>query len=179
MTIERDYLAEMRALVAAETAEGPYVSALVAEQIVTKLRATDSDLLNGWLHASAVAMLRHTINLRDCSTRTQARHNAQRSAFQRDASRFAAGGDAAVLAGWMGVVHVMEDGTRKRLATMTAADLTFVATDYEARANENLMHAAFLRAVAKKIGRRSVQDVFDETKLNRLWQSLNPGLAAA
>lgn len=170
---ERDYLAEMRAVMDAETSEGPYVSAVVAEHIVRKLRAVDPDLLDGWLNQMAVFMVRHSINLRDCSTRTRARVVARRQQFADDATAFERG-DRAAMAGWLQVVHVVDaEGTRKRLAEMTAADLTHVADDYEARASENLMHASFLKALAKKVGRRTVADVFDENKLNQLWRSLS------
>jgi hypothetical protein len=70
---DRQYVAEMRALIDAETASGDYSSPLVAEHIVNKLRVTDPALLQGWLDAQAVQFVRHMINLRDCSARTHAR----------------------------------------------------------------------------------------------------------
>lgn len=172
---ERDYLAEMRALIEAETSAGEYVSALVAQHIVNKLRATDPDLLEGWLHANAVGFIRHSINLRDCASRTSARHNAKRNTFADDAERFAKG-DRGAMSDWLSVVHVVDEaGTRKRLADMVAGDLDHVATDYEHRANENRLHAAFLRALAKKVGKRTVSAVFTEEKIAALWQSIAGG----
>ncbi len=174
----RDYIAEMRAVIDAETAGGPYVSAVVAEHIADKLRATDPDLLDGWLHQNAVFLIRHTINLRDCSTRSRARVVAKRNVFGTAAKEFETTGNVTALAGWLGVVHVIEDGSRKHLSEMSAADLTFVAADYEERARDNAMHAAFLRAIAKKVGRRTVADVFTEQKLNDMWASLSRRQAA-
>lgn len=170
---DRDYLAEMRAIIAAETASGDYVSALVAQHIVDKLRATDAELLDGWLHANAVGFVRHAINLRDCATRTSARHNAKRSAFSGDAERFA-DGDRTAMSGWLGVVHVVADGTRKKLADLTAADLDHVATDYEHRASENAMTAALLRSIGKRVGKKTVGEVFTDEQISRLWRSLSP-----
>lgn len=170
--VERDYRTEMRAVIDAETATGNYVSGLVAEQIVAKLRATDPDLLDGWLRANAAFLVRHFINLRDCSTRTRARTQARRAEFASAAGQFEAGDDTAMTS-FLDVVHVVEDGTRKRLADLTSADLAHVATDYEARAAENAMHATFLRALAKKVGKRTVGQVFDENKLTELWLSLS------
>lgn len=169
---ERDYRAEMREILDAE-ATGNYVSAVVAEQIVRKLSVTDPDLLDGWLREHAVFLVRHMINLRDCSTRTRARTQARRTEFAAAAGKFD-NGDTEAMTSFLDVVHVVEDGSRKRLADLTAADLDHVATDYEARAAENAMHATFLRALAKKVGKRTVGDVFDEKKLTDLWLSL-PG----
>jgi hypothetical protein len=168
----RDYRSEMRAVIDAETAASNYVSGIVAEHIVDKLTETDPDLLDGWLRANAAFLVRHFINLRDCSTRTRARTQARRIEFSAAAGEFEAGDDTAMTS-FLDVVHVVEDGSRKKLADLTAVDLAHVATDYEARAAENQLHAAFLRALAKKVGRRTVGQVFDEKKLAAMWLSLS------
>lgn len=169
---DRDYAAEMRTLIDAETSGGPYVSPQVAEHIVNKLRATDPDLLNGWLQAQAVNFVRHAINLRDCSTRSHARATSGRSAFAAAAELHEAGA-ADAMSGWLDVVHPLEDGTRKRIADMTAVDLLAVADDYDARARENGLHAAFLKAIAKKVRKGKVSDHFDDAKLAQLWRSIS------
>lgn len=170
--MSRDYAAEMRAVIDAETSQGPYASPVVAAHVVEKLRATDPELLAGWLDSQAVNFIRHMINLRDCATRTHARHMSGRSVFGAAAKAHEAG-ETGALAGWLSVVHVCEDGERKRLSEMNAADLGFVADDYARRAAENALAEAFLRAVAKKVGRRKVGDVFDEAKLSQLWNSIS------
>jgi hypothetical protein len=171
---DRDYIAEMRAVIAAETGEGPYVSAVVAGHIARKLAVTDPDLLDGWLRAMAPFLIRHVINLHDCSTRTRARTGARRQQFAEDANAFERGNRSA-MSHWLDIRHVVDDdGTRKRLADMTAADLTRVADEYDSRATENAMHATFLKAVARKVGtKKTVADVFDESTLDRLWRSLS------
>lgn len=168
----RNYAAEMRALIDAETAGGPYVSAAVAERIVEKLEAADPELLDGWLHAQAVGFIRHAINLRDCSQRTHARLTASRSVF-RDAASAAEAGDTEALSSWLTTVYVVEDGSRVRLAEMRKPELLFVADDYGRRAADALLQEAFLRALAKKVGQRKVSDVFDEEKLSALWLSIS------
>lgn len=167
----RNYAAEMRAVMDAETATGPYTSALIAEQIVEKLRATDLDLLQGWLDAQAVGFIRHAINLRDCSQRSHARATASRSVF-RNAAESAEAGDAAPLSQFLSTVYVVEDGSRVRLSEMTSPDLLYAADGYGQRAAEHLLQEAFLRALAKKVGKRKVADVFDESKLSDLWLSI-------
>lgn len=170
----RDYAADMRSVIDAETSGGPYSSPVVAEHIVAKLRVTDPDLLHGWLEAQAVQFVRMAINQRDCSTRTYARTAARRSQFAADAKLHEAG-EADALVKWSTVPFVIEDGTRKRLADLTAADLTFVADTYEQRANENAMTAAFMRALVKRVGKRTVGDVYTDQQLSRMWESLAGG----
>lgn len=169
--MSRDYAAEMRAVIDAETSHGPYASPVVAEHIVEKLRATDPELLSGWLDAQAVGIIRHAINLRDCSVRSRVRATAGRSVFARQAAEHEAG-DAVALSGWLSVVHVVEGGSRKRLAEMTADDLGFVADDYGRRAAENALAESFLRALARKVGSGKVADHFTDAQLAELWQSI-------
>lgn len=169
---DRDYAADMRAVIDAETSNGPYVSAVVAAHIVEKLTATDPDLLDGWLRVGAVGFLRHAINLRDCAVRTSARHSAGRSVFARAAEDYAAG-DEGALAGFLDTRHVMEDGSRIRLGEMRKAELIYVADDYKRRAKDALLQEAFLRALSRKVGNRRVSDVFDDAKLAALWRSIS------
>jgi hypothetical protein len=171
---DRDFAAEMRAVIDAETANGPYVSATVAAHIVEKLTATDPDLLDGWLHAGAVQFLRHAINLRDCSARTHARHMASRSVF-RQAAEDHEDGDETALVRFLDTRYVIEDGSRVRLAEMRKPDLVFVADDYAARARENALQEAFLRALAKKVGRGRVSDHFTDEQLTAMWTSVTGG----
>ena len=170
--MSRNYVAEMRAVIDSETASGPYISAVVAEHIVDKLRATDPELLQGWLDQQAVNFLRHAINLRDCSARSHARATAGRSVF-KDAADAAEAGDPEALGSFLSVVHVIEDGSRVRLAEMRKPELLFVAETYDRRAAENALQAAFLGALARKVGKGRVSDHFDEQKLNELWLSIS------
>lgn len=170
--MSRDYAAEMRAVIDAETGSGPYSSPLVAEHIVDKLRATDPDLLNGWLQAQAVNFVRHAINLRDCSARTHARVTAGRSVF-RDAADAHDGGNSTALAGFLNTVYVIEDGSRLRLAEMRKPELIYVADDYGRRAAENALQESFLRALAKKVGRGKVSDHFTDERLTEMWLSIS------
>lgn len=167
----RNYAVEMRAAIDAETGGGPYVSAVIAEQLVDKLRATDPELLAGWLDAQAVQFVRIAINARDSSQRTHARQTAGRSVF-RDAAQAAEAGDSQALGSFLTTVYVIEDGSRVRLAEMRKPELLYVADDYGHRAADALMQEAFLRALAKKVGSRKVSDVYDEAKLTAMWQSI-------
>lgn len=170
----RDFIAEMRAIIDAETASGPYVSPLVAEHIVEKLRANDPDLLDGWLHVQAVSFVRHAINLRDCSKRTHARTATRRGVFAKAVEEHEAGNSEPLVV-WLNVPFPMEDGSRKPLADLTSADLKFVAAAYEHRANENAMTAAFMRKLAAKVGKGTVGEKFTDEQLAAMWNSLSGG----
>lgn len=172
----RDYAAEMRALMDAE-AVGTYASPVVAAGIVEKLRATDPDLLSGWLDLGAVSFVRDAINQRDSSVRTHNRMTASRSVFRRAAEAAEQGDEEELRTNFLGEVYVVEDGMKMPLRDMKAAELTFAADDFTQRANENAMRAAFLRALARKCSRKPVGEVFDEDKLAELWCSISGGNA--
>lgn len=168
--MSRDYITEMRAVIDAE-ATGTYVPGVVAAHIVEKLRETDPELLAGWLDGQAEQILRHTINLRDASQRTAARHAKPRSVFA-EAAADAEAGDPEKLQGWLGTRFTVEDGTRKPLADMGRDDLLFASDAYEARARENKLTAAFLKAISRKVGKDRVADHFDDDQLSVMWESL-------
>ena len=169
--MERNYAAEMRALIDKETDEGPYVSGVVAQKIVDHLRANDLPLLHGWLDAHAVELIRRAINLRDASRRTHARTTASRSVFSQ-AAREAQGGSMESLSRFMNTVYVVEDGSRVRLSEMRQPDLIYAADGYRRRAQDAMMQQAFLRALARKVGDDKVSDHFSEDELMELWVSI-------
>jgi hypothetical protein len=172
MDATRDYATDMRAVIDAETGDGPYVSRTVAVQIVEKLTATDVDLLSGWLHFQAEQLLWQAINDRDRSTRAHARATASRSVF-RDASAAHDAGDSTSLRGFLDVPYVVEDGSRVRLADLMAADLRFVAESYDTTARKNAMNATFMRALAKKVSKGKVSDHFTNEAIADLWRSIS------
>lgn len=169
---ERNYAAEMRAVIDTETAGESYETPAAAQNIVRKLRATDSDLLYGWLDSQAEHFVWQAINDRDRSTRSRVRQQARRTAFADAAETFQAGGKQAMTS-FLSMPFALADGTRKRLADMDAADLAYAADQYEFAEHEASMNKAFLRAVAKKVGDDKVSDHFDEQQLARMWTSLS------
>jgi hypothetical protein len=173
--LPRDYANEMRAVIDAETAVGPYVSRLAAADIVAKLRHNDPDLLAGWLDGHAEQMVWQAINDRDRSRRTRARATASRSAFADAARLYEERGDSAGLYALLDTAYVVEDGSRRRLAELTSADLAYVADRYDAQARSNAMSAAFLRTLARRIGPGGrVGEHFSEQQIAALWRSTTP-----
>lgn len=167
----RDYAAEMRAAIDAETGDGPYVARVAAGRLVKHLRDTDPELLRGWLDLMAEQFVWQAINDRDRSMRGHARQSAKPRAFADDA-RAAEAGDGSRLVRWLSVPFTVADGSRVRLGEMRRADLLFAGDAYEARERENRLTAAFLRAVARKVGDDRVRDHYTDDQLSAMWQSL-------
>lgn len=172
--MSRDYIGEMSAVIDEATGEGPYVSPIVAQEIVDKLRATDQELLSGWLDTMATHFVHQAINDRDRSHRARARAYAARSAF-RDAADAAQRGELDPLSRFLTMPFVVADGSRKTLASMTAEDLEFAAAGYERTETRARLHKTFLRALATKVGDGVVGDHFTENELHRMWRSLGGG----
>ena len=168
----RDYAADMRAVIDAE-AQGTYASPVVARHIVEKLRATDPDLLIGYLEAQAVQIIRHAINLRDCSTRAHNRTATSRSVFRAAAADFEEGDEEPLRSNFLGEPYVIETGERKPLGEMGRPERRYAAEDFGRREAENAMQKAFLLAIDKKAGTKRTCEVFSEEKLAELWASIS------
>ena len=170
---ERDYAADMREIIDQYRNKPTYNAAFVAEEIVERLLAGDRELLYGWLQAHAATTISTAIRAIDAASRSQARQNAKASLFAAAAAEAERGNDQPLRHGFLQATYVINgNNERKRLRDMTAEDVRFVATGYEDRANSALMEAAFFRAVAKKIGNRTVGEVFTNAQLTELRGSL-------
>jgi len=162
---KRAYLAEMRAIIDAEMHDSDSAPA-VAARIVTKLRATDPDLLAGWLDLGAAGWLCEAIGHIDRSARSRARAVAGRSAFAEGA----AVGD---VTGFLTIRYVIDDEqTRKPLAHLGRDELLYVAKSYDAAAKTSQMEAAFFRALAKQVGTGTVADHFTEQQITDMRRSI-------
>lgn len=167
---QRDFVGEVRALIDAETAgDAAYYVGSTAERIVAKLHATDPELLEGWLHAQAEAVMREAINRRNASVRNHARTWGARSVFAEDAKS----GDPDKMIGWLDAPYTVGDGSKKALHAMTKEDVLFVSEGYGKRAASNKLRQEFLLAIANKMRAGTVADNFDNAALDRLWHNLN------
>lgn len=170
----RDYVAEMNAEIEAETAEVVYSAPIAASRIAARLRATDPDLLRGWLDLGAEGFISAAISTRDRALRARARVAQPRNEFALATERFGRG-DASALASWLEVPYAVENDRRKPLGRMTARDLTYVASRYEGRAAANKFEAAWFRAIAAKVADGVVADYFTDQQLHDMRVSLNVG----
>ena len=166
----RDHNAEIRALIDSETAGGAYNAREVAARIVVKLEASDPELLAEWLRAQAITVMYQTIGARDRSMRAYARAHARGAAFERDSQ---AGPDA--MGRWLSIPYSVEQGVRKPLGDMTAADLACAARSYGVRATENRMVEAFLLALSRRVGSGTVREHYSDVQLGEMWLSVTGG----
>jgi hypothetical protein len=179
---DRDYLADMNAAIEEAVPDGDYAAPVVAAELVAHLRETDPELLAGWLDLRAEIYVADMIARRSNSKRQTARHLAPRRAFAEAAWSFESSGEAVVLKPFAFEYVVDAANTRRKVGAMTAADCLFVAGRYEDTARSARLEASFQRAVAKKIGRRTVGEVFSEEQYLTMYQSITgqaPGSAAA
>lgn len=181
---ERDYLADMNAAIERAVPDGDYTAPVVAAELIAHLRQSDPGLLAGWLDLRAETMLTDVIARRSNSKRQAARHLRPRRAFAEAARSFESSGDAVVLKPFTFEYVVDAANTRRTVGQMTAADCLFVADRYEDTARTAKLEASFHRAVAKKVGRKVVGDVFTEEQYLSMYQSITgrsqgPSAAAA
>lgn len=146
-----DVAAQVRAMIDEMTPAGAYGSRDVARSVVARLQTYAPSLLDEFLYGQAETIIWQMINDRDRSMRARARTAGPRSVFANAAESYVEG-DSTALAEWLNVPFVVEGGNRKRLRDMTSDDLCYVADDYRARAKSLAFEAAFLRAIAKKVG---------------------------
>jgi hypothetical protein len=151
----RNYAEEMR-LVLDEYAIVTDPTITTAHRIVDHLRATDPDLLAGYLDIRAAEIIRNDLNYLDRASRAHVRQTQARGVFA----------DAVItgsVKGWLDerIKYVInESKDRRALRDMTHDDLTFVAEDYHARFEE-----IFFRELARQVTTGTVGDHFTEEEI--------------
>lgn len=155
-----------------------YVAAAVALNVVERLREQDPELLTKFLDQHAVTVIHREILNLEGSKKFQARASSERtekakaSVFSNAVSRYE-GGQKQALTPWLDTVYVVtSNNLRRRLADMDKEDLEYAANQYINRARANELQAAFLRALANRVGAGTVADVLEEEQLSRIWRSL-------
>lgn len=174
VNLGRDLAREVRAVVDEELnqAGDTYVAGLIAQKVVARLRQEDPELLTKFLDQHAITIVTRMVGDISRSLKTHARAQSGREQFRKAVERQEAGQPRAV-ASWLDTVYVVTtDEQRKRLRDMDKQDLEYAITDYTTRARVNAMQAAFLRALAKKIGARTVGEVYSDQELSTMWTSV-------
>lgn len=170
----RDFSGEMSQLITdlLRESDTDIIPSVAATSLVEKLLKVDAGLLDGWLREHARVFLSEQIKHRLASARARARVNASKSAFAADARRFV-GGDSQALSPWLNVRYAVDrDNTQRRLLDMNHDDLIFVATRYSRAAQSSLLEEAFLRALAARVGKKTVGEVFAEEEIDRMYSSI-------
>jgi hypothetical protein len=144
----------------------------VAARLLAQLRTEDPELLAAWLDQHAEAIVRDAITSIIRQRRSRARKHAAAGAFGKAAREFTQTGDVSVLSPFS--VRYVVDGldTQRQVRDMNRTDCLFVAERYSISADRALMQAAFHKAVADRLGDRTVGEVFSEEQYNRMYRSL-------
>jgi hypothetical protein len=164
----------MRKLIDEAIGRGPYVPRKLATEIVEKLRATDPELLEGWLAEQAEHFIWQAINDRDRAVRAHLRHTHMRGVFADAAQKFEQG-DKKALEDFLGMPFTIADGSRHRLEELKRDDLLYVGDRYEQRERQNGMMKIFMRELAKKVGNSTVGQVYTNEQLKQMFDSFGLG----
>jgi hypothetical protein len=172
--VERNYSLDMREAIDKQLAqmEEPYTLTEVATYLVTYLERHDKELLTGWLNMQVVDLLRMQIGTIERSRRTHNRNVSKRLEFGAmiDAHER---GDSEPLTTWLSQPVVFNDqNQQKPLRDMTKPDLLFSAESYGKQEKSAQLERVFKEALARKVGRRTVGEVFTEEQIAALHESL-------
>lgn len=148
------------------------IPSIAAAGLVADLRSSDPELLAVWLDAHAEAFLREAIGTVIRSRRARSRNKASAGVFARAARVFEQTGDRNVLSPFEQRYVVDGADTQRRVRDMTRTDCLFVAERYEITANRGAMLAAFHSAVARRVGDKTVGQVYTEAEYDRLYRSI-------
>lgn len=166
----RDYAGEMRSIMESERANPDYTIATARDRIVEKLRESDRDLWFGWLDLAGPGTVWEALDRIDRNTRHMTKQQAVRARFA-EAAQGHAGGDSSALLKFIEMPIRVGAGTMP-LGKLGASELLAAKTGYDQRAASERMMGAFLGALIKKVGNRTVEEVFPEEQLDRMWRSL-------
>jgi hypothetical protein len=167
--MSRDYCGDMRAVIDAATGDQDgYIAAVVALEIVEKLRVTDLELLQGWLDEQAVQFVREAIGARDRSIRSRGHRTARAREFNAAARKHRDGDDSA-LHEYLSFRFTLADDVRKPLGKLNHEDLLYVRDDYQHRANDNLFYVSVMDALAERVTEGVVEDHFTEAQLQNIF----------
>lgn len=149
-----------------------YIAGTVAARIVDRLADEDPALLIQFLQAHAIQIITRMIGEITRSQRSYTRATTARRVFAGAVERHQQGNENS-LSPWLDVMYVVNTNQqRKRLRDMDHDELTWAAEDYNARARGNMLQSAFLRALAAKVGARTVGEVYTEEEIVRMWTSV-------
>ncbi|HEU4988777.1 MAG TPA: hypothetical protein VFT41_03260 [Gemmatimonadaceae bacterium] len=154
-----------------DTLDGAFVVGVEANRFVEMMERDHPGELAEWMRCHAIAFAATAFG--DMERRERAK--AIRRAGAREFQRVAEANDVEGLSLFRTTFVVNDEHLRLPLRDMRGADCSFAAGEFAARGNQQLAMAAFLRALGKKAGRRTVGEVMDETTCERLLRSFLPG----
>lgn len=145
------------------TITGDFTMAEVADQFVAEMRAEDPATLEAWMDAHARRILTQMLSHSERGVRASAIRSGLRSKWVAPTK--------AELTLMRITFTIDAANTRRPLADMRAEDLLFAGAAYAATADQSARMATFMRALAKKVGSRTVSEVFTEERLAEMLRS--------
>jgi hypothetical protein len=176
--MDRNYQTEMLAAVNAAIPEDGFITALVARELVEKLRATDPELLEGWLQERAEVIvtdyIHHLVKNRRRPPSPEAK---KRENFSQAVEAFMQSGDTQefrerVSSPFTWHYVVRDDNFKKPVGKMNGADLRYVANSFQATKHQAAFRESFFRAVSKRVGDKCVEEVFTVEQYISMYRSV-------
>jgi transposase len=104
---------------------------------------------------------------------TATRNYADRQAFGKAVDKYAESGDTTTLTSWLDCSYTVdESNTKMTLADMTSTELDFASSYHQKLADTNAFEAAFLAALARKVGESTVGELYTEAQLVEMRKGL-------
>jgi hypothetical protein len=169
---ERKWVEEMDDIIERHTNVPTYQTRIVAQDIVSYLLANDPDLLHGWLRIRAADLLHEVINRRDRSRRARGAIQRKLKNFNDTLEEFVAGNEQPVRSFLSAPYVINQENDRKYLRDMNREDLVYVADEYSNRAAANTALAALHYAMAKRVGEKTVGEVFTDQQIIELREAM-------
>lgn len=147
-----------------------FATPVEASKFMDWMREHEPELLENWLDRHLLDLVKMAMERRLRGDRTRARVRSRARAFQRAAGTLRDTGDATPLGRFRRETFAVDsDHTRKVVARMTGADHLFVAENYGRSGRNLLMLQAFHRAVARRVGDLTTEEVFSEEEYDELY----------
>lgn len=157
---------------------GPFVASVEAENFVATMERDHPDELTAWMRAFAVQHATDQLTTMLRGRRGRAFLDAERGMAGKAARAFAETADESVLAPYrtplLDVQFVVDaQQNRKPLREMSGTECGRAADLYAVGTRTRLAREAFMRALAKRAGRRKIGNVLSDDDADRLWRSLS------
>lgn len=154
-----------------ERGEGAFTVAHEAEKFLAYMRERHPDELDAWLDERVTIFVAEEMRFVLRSERQRQRQRAGARAFAEAAAELGEHPTAGQLDAFKVTYCVNARNEWKPAGEMNAADCNYVAGLYETRGNRALMLGAFHRAVAARLGERTVEEVFTRDEYTQLLDS--------
>lgn len=160
-TLTRDYLAAMAELIEKRIPKGDFIPAIEGDKLYEWLEKNDPDLYIGWAWEIGRVLLGEEFRRRMQKKRALTTENARHGGQRRITKAF-----------WDMSYEVNAEHTQRPLKNMTKDDLLYAAESYSKRAFANELQAEFLRVIAKKVGNKTVEEVYTEEQIRKMYDSV-------